>query len=243
MIKSHLKILLIFFIVVISVQCNNKKTKAPPYFTGLILATQEELNKIPLATAPVGAVDLPTSVDLSTDLPPVGSQGPQNSCVGWASAYALKSFQEKVELKTTTLFSPAFIYNQRLDKTRDVGMSIIEALNIISAQGAAKLDDMPYNESDNLSQPSQTAKENAKPFRIEGWRKVNILDIKEVKAQINAYYPVIIAVELDEGFKAARHDTGNEFIWKAPTGNFGGYHAMLVVGYDNSKNAFKVVNS
>jgi hypothetical protein len=242
MIKSHLKIFLVFFIAVITIHCNNKKPKEE-YFTGLILATQEELNKIPLATAPVGAVDLPQSVDLSADLPPVGYQGTQNSCVGWASAYALKSFQEKVELKTTTLFSPSFIYNQRIDKSRDVGMSIIDALNIISDQGVAKLEDMPYNETDNLTQPSQIAKENAKPFRIEGWRKVNILDIKEVRAQINAFYPVVIAVALDEGFKAAKPNVGNSFVWKEQTGNFGGYHAMLVVGYDNSLNAFKVLNS
>ena len=242
--KSHLKIFLIFFVVLVSVQCKDKQAKKQEqYFTGLIPATQEELNKIPFATPPVGSADLPTSIDLSSDLPPVGHQRNQNSCVGWASAYALKSFQEKIELRTTTLFSPSFIYNQRRDKSRDVGMSIIEALNIISDQGAAKLEDMPYNEADNLSQPSPTAKQNAKPFRIENWMKVNVLDMKEVRAHINARYPVIIAVEFDEGFRTASPNVGNMFVWKAPVGNFGGYHAMLVVGYDNTLNALKVLNS
>lgn len=241
MIKSHLKFFFISFIIVFSVQCKSKKQER--YFTGLVLATQEELNKIPFAPTLTGSADLPTSIDLSADLPPVGHQRNQNSCVGWASAYALKSFQEKIESRTTTFFSPSFIYNQRKDKSRDVGMSIIEALNIISDQGAAKLEDMPYNEADNLSQPSETAKQNAKPFRIENWRKVNVVDIKEVKAHINAHYPIIVAVEFDEGFKAARPNVGNVFVWKSPSGNFGGYHAMLVVGFDNSLNAFKVINS
>lgn len=244
MIKRHLKIFLIFFVVLVSVQCKDKQAKKQEqYFTGLIPATQEELNKIPLATAPVGTGDLPTSVDLTNYLPPVGHQGTQQSCVGWASAYALKSFQEKVELKTTTLFSPSFIYNQRSNNVRDGGMSIIEALNIISDQGAATLQDMPYVVTDFVSPPSPSAKENAKPFRIEGWRKVNILDIKEVKAQINANYPVIIAASTDEGFKAANRGAGGQFIWKSPGGNHTGYHAMLVVGYDNAMNAFKVLNS
>lgn len=243
MIKRQLKNVLIFFIVVVTLQCTGKKKKQEQYVTGLIFATQEELAKIPLATAPVGAGDMPSSVDLSADLPPVGHQRQQKSCVGWASAYALKSFQEKIESKNSMLFSPAFIYNQRRDKTRDVGMSIIEALNIISDQGAARMEDMPYNEADNLSQPSQTAKQNARPFRIEGWRKVNILDINEVKAQINAYYPVIIAASLDGGFTAAKPNNGNEFIWRSSNGDYAGDHAMLVVGFDNSRSAFKVINS
>jgi hypothetical protein len=59
----------------------------------------------------------PTSVDLSPNFPNPGSQGAQSSCVGWAVAYALKSFQEKMEIgwplnTAENIFSPAFVYNQ-----------------------------------------------------------------------------------------------------------------------------------
>ena len=42
-------------------------------------------------------VSVPSLLDLSFDTPPPGDQGHQRSCVGWAVAYALKSYQERVE--------------------------------------------------------------------------------------------------------------------------------------------------
>ncbi len=233
----------ILFLGFISLQCNNNRSGGQQdHLTGLIFASKDELAGIPLASSPYGAGELPSSKDLSADLPPVGNQGRQNSCVGWAAAYALKSFQEKIETRSDMRFSPAFIYNQ-INNGQDGGSRFIDALNLLSQQGAAKLDDMPYNESDFRTQPTQTAKENAKPFRIDYWRQVNVMDIKEVKAQLNAGYPVVIGAALDQGFKAGRSNDGAEYIWKAVAGNTLGGHAMLVVGYDDSRNAFKVMNS
>ena len=48
--------------------------------------------------APGADSTLPSSVDLSKDFPLPGDQGLQGSCVGWATAYALKSYQERVEI-------------------------------------------------------------------------------------------------------------------------------------------------
>jgi hypothetical protein len=48
--------------------------------------------------APGSNPTLPSSVDLSRDFPLPGDQGNQNSCVGWALGYAIKTYQERVEL-------------------------------------------------------------------------------------------------------------------------------------------------
>ena len=37
---------------------------------------------------------LASSVDLSSDIPPIGDQGQRGSCVGWSSGYYLKSWWE-----------------------------------------------------------------------------------------------------------------------------------------------------
>jgi len=233
----------ILLVAFISLQCtNNKKGSQEEHLTGLIFATKNELAGIPLASSPYGTGELPTSKDLSADLPPVGNQGRQSSCVGWAAAYALKSFQEKMETKATTLFSPSFVYNQ-INNGQDGGARFIDALNLLSQQGAAKYDDMPYNENDYTTQPSQAAKENAKPFRIDYWRQVNVMDIKEVKNQVNSGYPVVIGTSVDEGFRSGKRNGFNDYVWKTPSGNVVGGHAMLVVGFDDSKNAFKIMNS
>jgi len=86
--------------------------------------------------------DLPKQVDLSDQFPIAGHQGQQNSCVGWAVAYALKSYQENLDSKSFTeqdvlgpsptnpileppYLGPTFSKNQNSDG----GMKISDALD------------------------------------------------------------------------------------------------------------------
>ena len=94
---------------------------------------------------------LPPSVDLSGNFPAPGSQGLQGSCVGWATAYALKSYQERIEegwaFSPRTRFSPAWVYNQIKEPgpcpdvnptdPYDCGSHIDKALELIVEKGAA----------------------------------------------------------------------------------------------------------
>jgi hypothetical protein len=217
--------------------------------TGLILTPADKLRGIPLASTPFSGTELPPAVDLSSQLPPPGNQGAQQSCVGWAVAYGLKSYQEQGEERwpladragapdPSHVFSPSFIYNQ-LNQGRDGGCSLPDALNLLHERGAATLADMPYDASDHRRQPDARASTAAKRFRIDYWRQVNIGDLLEVKAQLNAGYPVVIGAEVDQGFVTA--DAGT--VWKARTGSSRGGHAMLLVGYDDRRHAFKLLNS
>jgi hypothetical protein len=209
--------------------------------TGLIFSTPEQLQGIPLAHSPYSGTNLSSSVDLSEKLPTPGNQGKQNSCVGWATGYALKAYQEKLETNTLLYFSPSFIYNQ-INNGRDGGSSMVDALNVLSQQGICTYNEMPYNENDYLTKPTDLQRSKAQKYKIDFWRRVNVTDLKEVKAQINAGFPVVIAVHVDEGFlKIKAYD--NNSIWKKQIGNKLGGHAMLIVGYDDNNNAFKIINS
>jgi hypothetical protein len=216
---------------------------------GLILATPEELRGIPLASTPYSGTELPRSVDLSSDLPPPGFQGKQSSCVGWSVAYATKSYQERVEERwalqdaagrtdSGRIFSPAFIYNQ-INQGRDGGASFIAALNLLSTAGAATWADMPYDQQDYLRQPSPQAYQGAKRYRIDYWRQINVADPKEIKAHLNAGYPIMFGAITDEGLLRA----GPGYIWNSVGGRQLGPHAMVLVGYDDARNAFKLMNS
>jgi hypothetical protein len=204
----------------------------------------EEKNKlagIPLASTPFGGDELPKSFDLSDKMPPVGNQGSQNSCVAWAIAYAMKSYQEKVEIGQQLQFSPSYIYNQ-INNGMNVPTYVTDALNMMSEQGVCPYEDMPYVESDFTSKPSETAKQAAKRFRIDFWRQVNVADLKEVKAQISAGYPVIIGADVSKDFVDDGFAKKADYIWKE-AGTSAGGHCMLLVGYDDSKQAFKLMNS
>ncbi len=216
---------------------------------GLRFATPEQLRGVPLAYTPFSGAELPRVVDLSARLPAPGQQGRQNSCVAWTVAYALKSYQEFEEEKVPYLrpdggpdlsrhFSPAFIYNQ-INGGRDGGSLFIDALNVLSQTGAVPLSVMPYDEGDFTRRPTAGQLAGARIYRIDTWRQVNVSDIKEVKAQLNAGYPVAIGAVVDEGLTHLRDGE----IWNAVRGEQRGGHAMLVVGYDDDRSAFKLLNS
>lgn len=222
-------------IITINSCLGQEKTK------GLIFTPQSELKGIPLASSPFSGKEFPANVDLSNNLPRPGDQGNQASCVGWALGYALKSYQEKIETKKSYYFSPAFIYNQ-INGGRDGGAKIVDGLNILSQKGACEWNHMEYSQFDYSVQPSHQALTSARKYRIDFWRRVNVRDIKEVKAQINAGYPVVIGVNVDQGFENI-NKYFKDNVWDKSIGTQMGGHAMLVVGFDNYKQAFKVINS
>lgn len=223
------------FVIVCLTACKPKKAPVKVQL-GMLIESPEKLAGIPLASTPAGGTELPASVDLADKLPPVGNQGMQQSCVAWAVAYALKSYQEKLESGQTFTFSPSFIYNQ-INNGQNAPTYVTDALNVLSQQGVCSYDEMPYNPNDWLTKPTEQSKNNAKKFRIDYWRKINHTDIKEVKAHLAAGYPVIIGAYVSSEFIRNGKDT-----WKNPGTQEGG-HCMLLVGYDDSKNAFKVMNS
>jgi C1A family cysteine protease len=216
---------------------------------GLQWATPEQLRAVPLASMPYSGSELPLQVDLSEHMPPPGDQGRQNSCVGWATAYALKSYQEHIEQNIALakadgspdwarVFSPAFVYNL-LNNGRDGGITYIDALNLLSNQGTVSWSEMPYNPDDYRSKPSSSLQLRARPWRIDYWRQINVLDHKEIKAHLNAGFPVMVGALIDEGFYKAKRG----HIWKNSRGKQMGGHAFVLVGFDERKQAFKLINS
>jgi len=217
--------------------------------TGLTLLRPDELAKIPPAFTPFSGGALPRRVDLSPDFPPPGNQGAQSSCVAWATAYALRSYQAHVRERSPFLksdgtldplrvFSPAFVYNQ-INNGRDAGSAFPDALDLMKREGAAPLGLMPYSQTDFTTLPNADAVNAASRYRIAFWRQVNVNDTIDIKSQLNAGYPVIIGATIDEGFDQA----GKGFVWNHAVGKQLGGHAMLIVGYDDDRNAFRVMNS
>lgn len=214
---------------------------------GLRFVPPEELRGIPLAELPYAGYELPPRVDLASHMPPPGHQQQQNSCAAWASAYAVKTYQEKIEQRYTLvaqgkphwshIFSPAFVYNQ-IHQGRDGGATLVDALNLLRERGALSWADMPYL-PDNITQlPSEAQLLKARRFRIAYWRQVNVADVLEVKSQVQAGYPVMVGMLIDKGFYGLQ--TG---VWEQFNGSPRSGHAVVVVGYDDAKRAFKVMNS
>ena len=187
---------------------------------------------------------LPTAVDLSKDFPQPGDQGQQGSCVGWATAYALKTYQERVEISWSLepaahRFSPAYVYNQ-INGGADNGSLISDALDLVVNQGVATLASTPYDDQDFLTQPDSAARQEAAQYKGKSWKTINgTLEIKDALAN---RLPVVAGIVVFDSFS---HLEGPNSVYNTFDGEFLGGHAITIVGYDDDRygGAFKVINS
>lgn len=202
----------------------------------------EVLNKsLDSATAVPGTDRLPSKVDLTSYFPPPGYQDRQNSCVGWATAYAARTYQENREnnwapLDNSEIFSPSFIYNQ-INDGRDRGSTIIAAMDLVVNQGSATLATMPYT-LNHRQQPSRQARSEASRFTAESFERLDPENIRSIKMQLAQGHPVIFGMFVYDNFMDYKGG-----IYDRTQGRKLGGHAMCLIGYDDSKDAFRLINS
>jgi len=193
-------------------------------------------------------VAVPVQVDLSPDFPPPGDQGRQGSCVGWAVAYALKSFQERDErgwslTDEAHLMSPAFVYNQI--RQPGGGAYFVDAFNILLTQGVSSMELMPYDQNDYRTQPSSAATAEAGNYKIAAWGRVaegtSAADFRqEMKRHLASGKPIVVGVQVYPDFLNLSQINP---VYDDSRGSSRGGHAIVVVGYDDSRSAFRIVNS
>ncbi len=201
--------------------------------------------------------DLPEKSDLSTFMPPVKSQGQQGSCVSWATTYYLKSYQEKVQFgydynSFEDVMSPAFVYNQTKANPNCLsGSSIIDALELLKTQGVSTWQNFPYSDQECSEQPPEellveAAQNKINDYFIVGVSPTNtdptITQINLMKTLLSQGNPIVMSFDIKrinfENSPQCMATTFNESSDPASCG-----HAVLIVGYDNTLNAFKFVNS
>jgi len=207
---------------------------------GLLFATSAETAGVPW-TPNFNATSLNPSFFL--DMPPVGNQGNQGSCVSWSIAYAGMSFHMN-RLNGTSyasnqqLCSPKYVYNQ-LSAGNCQGTSIPQNLNILLSKGVCTLADMPYSDGECSLQPNSSQNTSAAYNKIFSWKMVDKTNMNMIKSCIAAKYPIYIAILIDQSFDNLQ----SPYIWSSKYGTVRGGHAVTVVGYDDAKGAFKVQNS
>lgn len=209
---------------------------------GAIPAPEAVIRSFP--TTPTYRAFLPDKVDLSSHFPKPRDQGDQGSCVGWAVGYAARAYySQAVERKSlrdrANIPSPAYIFNSiRIDRPNcEGGSSIYKALNLLK-NGSLSLKAFPYSDK-SCPRPSSQQEANATGFRIADWRYVNHENLDQVKGELAQGNPVIISMKTRKGFHRLR---GNRVYDKDNTESTG-FHAITVTGYDERKQAFRLINS
>ncbi|MCU0607277.1 MAG: hypothetical protein MUF78_07640 [Candidatus Edwardsbacteria bacterium] len=204
---------------------------------------------------PLTATTLPSKVDLSAGLPPVGMQT-GNSCTGWSVGYYFKTQQEFAEhgwdpADPGHQFSPSFIYNL-LDSGVDWGVDLFDALELMWSHGCATVSQMPYDGGYTVW-PSAMAFDSALLYRCERsgypWFSFgNDGGIAYAKQLLSENKCVVFNIGVFYNFD---HITDYDTVYCAAdsSGNNRGGHNLCIVGYDDTKatrdgtGAFRCVNS
>ena len=215
----------------------------PQYSMGLVLEDPETYERLP--KAPKYRAVLPERVDLSSRFPIPGDQKQQGSCTAWAVAYGARSYYDGLAngqaVSPQSAFSPAYIFNQlrHAEPGRCAGSQISDALNLLVTQGVARLDEFPYTDSNCSRVPSARVLASAALNRIRGWRSIPKGQVETVKGELYRGNPVIVAMSTTNTFDRVK----GSMVFNDVRSETKGYHAMNIVGYDDQKGAFKLLNS
>ncbi len=143
-------------------------------------------------------------IDWTPYLPPIGNQGNQQSCIGWAVGYACRTAieaqaQHQRPRNVEQIFSPAFLYNQ-INHHTDKGGQVVDALKLLRARGCATLATMPYDEHNWTRQPSAEAFREAANYRIAAWKALS--SAGQIRQAVGQGKVVILVVRIDPVFQA-----------------------------------------
>lgn len=203
-----------------------------------------------------GAIQLPTSVDLSTSpyFPAIGNQGDMNSCVSWATTYYQFTYEaHKLNNIITTsenTYSPTWTYNFT-NGGNNAASFYTDAYNVLINQGALTMDDMPYDSFNyDYSWSTDTnAMINALNTRVSTVGHVGILtsgatiknnqnsELNMVKYLLKSGKVLMVRGAADFGLMnwsyKNRYGASNEYVAYRAAYSMGG-HAMTIVGYDDN---------
>jgi len=189
---------------------------------------------------------LPEEVDLSARFPTPGDQGQQSSCTAWATGYAMRSYYEGKRRNWNfsspgQIISPAYIYNRLhgFRGTCDTGTPISDALDLLKTAGAPTLSEYPYLENDCSRPANPEQVRSGSEFRISGWSAVDSKKPDDAKGQLARGNPVVFGMDVSDQFE----NLTGPAIYDDTTSPRTGGHAMVLVGYSERRQAFKVMNS
>lgn len=207
---------------------------------GCILLPADEYAKIPVAKDPDVVI---TKAAVTLAVPPVGNQGGEGSCVAWGTTFAGRSInwhKTHVAAYSTSvnIFSPEYVYNQIKISNCASGSYVTSGLNLLKSQGACRWSIMPYTDGTCSTYPTTAQKTDAANYKIAGYSTVT-RTTAAIKAQLAAGNPVIVAGQVNSAFQYL----ANGAVLSTFSGSSLGGHCYCVVGYDDTKGAFKFMNS
>lgn len=189
---------------------------------------------------------LPAKADLRPGCPAVYDQGQLGSCTANAAAGA---FEFDLKRQGLTDFEPSrlFIYyNERVidgDVKTDAGSQLRTAAKTLNKDGVCAEAAWPYIVSKFAKKPGASCYTKAKKNVSTSYQALDNTNLTQLKTCLASGSPFILGFTVYASFESdAVAQTGNVPM-PAPHESVLGGHAVMCVGYDDSKQVFIVRNS
>jgi hypothetical protein len=225
------------------------------------LVDDEKLDSIPQDLDIIDSIKgLPTSVDLTSKFPPIGNQGQYGTCVAWAAGYNLKTALNGIDKGYTAsqLAQPAnqaspkdlFWSLSSSDKGASCGGTYFEAaLGLMVERGVATLDVVPYTNMGDCSSSSSSWASAAANNKLANYRKIadssdpTSMTVTNFKGYLAEGRPIVFGAKLGDRFMSWNSSDVLSSDTYLQEGMQHAYHALILAGYDDSRQAFRVINS
>jgi|SRR5450631_3999433 len=189
--------------------------------------------------------NIPPSVDLSPQCPPVYDQGQLGSCTANAIGGAIEFDQKKANLTEFTPSRLFIYYNERsMEGTinSDSGAQIRDGVKSVATLGAPPESDWAYNIAAFSQKPPAKAYTDAKKHLVVLYQRL-IQDLGTLRGCLASGFPLIFGFTCYESFESA--EVAKTGILPMPQSGekVVGGHAVLCVGYDDKAQQFLIRNS
>lgn len=188
---------------------------------------------------------LPPKVDLRSFVPEVLDQGDIGSCTAHSLSMAMRIARKKQGLPDERLSRLFIYYNERLLEgtvDQDAGAELRDGAKVLATMGVPNEADWEYLDSNLYLEPPVKAFEDGVQDVSKVYLKV-VQTLNEMKLCLHEGFPFVFGVTLWPEFEG--DDVAKTGMVPMPNTNeqpIGG-HAIICVGYDNSKQVWIVLNS
>lgn len=245
------------FCICITLISFNTEAQRRPFNTGLTFddASYREVPHLPKFSG--NKYDnVPYRVSLRKYAPIPGDQGLDGTCTAWAAAYgglsicrAIKDSIINRPLITQQANSVYYVFNQvRLGEDCSLGARLPDALRLMKEQGVCLAATFKDELQDCQKEPTSTENEEATKYKIKDFaaafaiEDTPALKIDKTRKLLASNNPVVVGMNLTSSFWLMEP---GDVVWdpseEEQSGKFG--HALLVVGYDDIKKSFEIMNS
>jgi C1A family cysteine protease len=187
----------------------------------------------------------PDHADLRSFCSPVEDQGALGSCTGNAIVGAMEVLENKSSQSPFVDLSRLFVYyNERAMEgtiSQDAGAMIRDGIKSIAISGCCSEKIWPYNIKKFTSKPSKKAYTDALPRKIANYSRITNDDDR--KKCLATGFPFVFGFPVYESFESDAVAKTGIVPMPARSEKMLGGHAVLAVGYDNSKGWWIVRNS